>query len=310
MKPIKHIVMFFLVLCSINTSAKDKDLVVPYAPGGAADTVGRALSKFYEAQYQQPLRVSNRSGGGGTVGTQYVLNQPSDGQTLLVANSGSLLFNKVFYKKQTYDYTDFDIAGPYAQTPSILAVSDVNIKSVAEFIDLSHRKKNVTCGTSSTSGTVVGKSILKNLGLHSVEVITFRGSNEVLSALLGKHIDCSFDTLSSHLPLYQNNEINVIAIGSTLPHPNFPTATLYKKIVPGLEFYYWYGVAIPKSVNEKTRIDILKKFSMVHKDSEFRQTMSKLGLETVKGQTDTLSWIDQQYQKFNHMRESLGIPQQ
>jgi tripartite-type tricarboxylate transporter receptor subunit TctC len=294
----------------VSASADTVDLVVPYPPGGAADSVGRALAKFYKSQTQQNILVSNRSGGGGTIGTQYVLNHPLDGRTLLVANSGSLLFNKVFYKNQTYDYSEFDIAGPYAQTPSMFAVSDTNINTVEEFVALSKNKKNITCGTSSTSGAVVGKSILKNLGLDSAEVITFRGSNEVTMALLGKHIDCSFDTLSSHLPFYKNKDINIIAIGADHIPPDFPKAVLYKKIVPDLEFYYWYGVAVPKSVDSKIRKDVLKKFSIVYKDPEFRQTMSKLGLEAVKGHSNTTAWMDQQYQKFNHMRESFGIPQQ
>jgi tripartite-type tricarboxylate transporter receptor subunit TctC len=306
----KYITMFFLFLFSAISHAKDIDLVVPYAPGGAADTVGRALGKFYKDHYQQNMIVSNRAGAGGVIGTQYVLNNPANGTTLLVANSGSLLFNKVFYKNQPYDYSEFDIAGPYAQTPSIFSVSNIDIKSVADFIELSRQKKHITCGTSSTSGVVVGKSILKNIGIDSAEIITFRGSNEVITALLGKHIDCSFDTLSSHLPLYRNKNINIIAIGSSSVNLDFPNAVLYKKIVPDLEFYYWYGVAIPTSVNLKIRKDILKKFSVVYKDPEFQQTMSNLGLETVKGQIDTQKWIDQQYQKFNQMRKTFNIPQQ
>jgi tripartite-type tricarboxylate transporter receptor subunit TctC len=304
------LITFLFGVFATVASANTIDLVVPYAPGGAADSVGRALAKFYENQHRQNIVVSNRSGGGGTIGTQYVLNQPVDGRTLLVANSGSLLFNKVFYKNQTYDYSEFDIAGPYAQTPSVFAVSNTEINTVEEFVALSQTKKNITCGTSSTSGAVVGKSILKNLGMDSVEVITFRGSNEVTMALLGKHIDCSFDTLSSHLALYKNKNINIIAIGSNQLPQDFSKAVLYKKIVPGLEFYYWYGVAVPKSVDAKTRRDVLKKFSMVYKDPEFRQTMSNLGLEAVKGHTNTTAWMDQQYQRFNHMRETLGIPQQ
>jgi len=306
----KKIICVLLITFSAVVRSNSLEIVVPYNPGGAADTVGRAFSKFYETQYRQPLTVINRPGTGGVIGTRYVLTRQPDGNTLLVANSGSLLFNKIFYKTQHYDYSDFDILGPYAQTPSIMAVSDTSIISVDEFIKLAQRKKNINCGTSSASGAVVGESILKALGLTSAQVIIYKGSNEVITAMLGKHIDCSFDTLSSQLEFYKNKNINIIAIGSTSTHPTITTAKLYKNIVPELEFYYWYGVAISKKVDPTIRKEISNKFQNIYKDTEFRNTMHLIGLEPIKGQKNTATWMDNQYQKFNRMREEIGIAQQ
>jgi len=306
----KKLICGLLITISASVSAQSLELLVPYNPGGAADTVGRAFSKFYEKQYQQSLTVINRPGAGGVIGTHQVLTRPADGNTLLLANSGSLLFNKIFYKNQPYDYSEFDISGPYAQTPMGLAVSNTSITSVNAFVEMYHRKKTITCGTSSASGAVIGKYILNTLGLRSAEVIIFKGSNEVVAALIGKHIDCSFDTLSSQIQHHKNKSVNVIAVGSKSTHPDVPNATLYKTIVPNLVFYYWYGIAVPKAVDPVKRKAIADKFKNVYKDQEFQRTMNSLGLESIEGHPNTQAWITDQYQKFNRMREELGIAQQ
>ena len=306
----KKLICCLLITISTSVSAQSLELLVPYTPGGAADTVGRALQKFYQKQYQQSLTVINRPGAGGVIGTHQVLTRPADGNTLLLANAGSLLFNKIFYKNQPYDYSEFDIFGPYVQTPMALTVGNASVTSVNAFVELYHSNKKITCGTSSASGAVIGKYILNTLGLRSAEVIIYKGSPEVVAALIGKHIDCSFDNLSSQIQHHKNKNVNVIAVGSESTHPDVPEATLYKTIVPNLVFYYWYGIAVPKAVDPAKRKSIADKFKNAYKDQEFQSTMNSLGLESTKGHQNTQAWITDQYQKFNRMREELGIAQQ
>ena len=283
------------------------ELIVPYGPGGAADIVGRAAAAYYEKTQSESIVIVNRPGAGGTIGTNYALKQHPDGKTLVVANSGSFVFNKVFYKTQPYDYSDFDIAGPYAQTPVMLAVSDTQINTIDEFIIATKKKKNFNCGTSSPSGAVLGRYILQQLKIDSVEIIIYRGSTEVSAALVGKQIDCAFDPLSSQLALYKNKNINIIAIASDQVNPEFVNVALFKDLVPDLIFYYWYGIAVPKSVNIKLRKTILTKFSLMYKDPEFVNTISTVGLMPVAGLKNPNQWIDQQYRKFDKMRELTGI---
>lgn len=134
----------------------------------------------------------------------------------------------------------------------------------------------------------------------------YKGSAEVSAALLGKHIDCAFDTYSSLMPLYKNKNITIIATGGD-NNKEIPNATLYQNIVPNLVFYYWYGIAIPHRDNQTTSKEILNKFSAMYRDKNFQTSMNLLGFEVIAGEKNTNSWLDQQYQKFDHMRESAGI---
>ena len=295
-----------LVVLLLPLLAQATELIVPYAPGGAADSFGRAAALYYEKNQKQTITVINKPGGGGTIGTRYALSQKNLKPTLVVANSGSFLFNKIFYKNPSYDYSDFDIVGPYVQTPSVLAVSDTHITTIGDFISASYKKKTFTCGTSSAAGAVVGRYILQHLKIDSVEIIMYKGSAEVSAALLGKHIDCAFDTYSSLMPLYKNKNITIIATGGD-NNKEIPNATLYQNIVPNLVFYYWYGIAIPHRDNQTTSKEILNKFSAMYRDKNFQTSMNLLGFEVIAGEKNTNSWLDQQYQKFDHMRESAGI---
>lgn len=304
----KKLICGLLITLSASVQAQSLDLVVPYAPGGAADIFGRSAAKYYEKITQENMVVSNRAGAGGVVGAQYTLKQ-TNGKTLLVGNAGSLVFNKILFNNQTYDYNDFEMAGPYAVTPSVLTVSDTSITKTSQLVALSKRKP-ITCGVSSPSGIIAGRALLKNLRIQGAEIIMYRGSSEIVTALLGQHIDCSIDTFSSHMAIWKDKKINIIAVGSETEHPDLPGIPLFQDIVPGLVFNLWYGIAIPKSVDTDTRREVLSKFTNVYQDPEFRQTMNSLGLTATAGNNNTHRWLDQQYQTFEKLRIDAGVNKQ
>lgn len=298
-----------ILFYSFGFSAWATEIVVPYAPGGAADSVGRAMAKYLEKTQSKNITVTNRSGASGTVGTQWVLTQPATGRTMVVANSGSFIFNKVFFKSQTYDYKDFDVMGPFAQTPAILSVGDTNIKNINDLVALSKRRP-ITCGSSSTSGMIVGRILLQRLNISNAEIIIYRGSSEVVSDLLGRHIDCSIDTFSPQMSHWKNKTINIIAVAAESAHRDLPGVPLFRDHAPDLVFYFWYGLAVPRSVDADVRKSIAQQIQNIYRDPDFQNTMSSLGLEHTPGVSDTQRWMDQQYQRFDRMRADLGIQKQ
>jgi tripartite-type tricarboxylate transporter receptor subunit TctC len=304
----KKLLCGLMITLSAFAQAQSLDLVVPFAPGGGADVFGRAVQKYYKKITNEDMIVSNRPGAGGVVGAQHVLKQ-TDGKTLLVGNAGSLVFNKILFNNQSYDYNDFEMVGPYAVTPSVLTVSDTSITKPAQFVELAKRKP-ITCGASSPSGVIAGRALLKQLQINNAEIIIYRGSSEIVTALLGRHIDCSIDTFSSHMPIWKDKKINIIAVGSESAHPDLPGVPMFQDIVPGLVFNLWFGIAIPKTVDSGMRRTVLSKFTNLHRDPEFRQTMNAQGLEAVVGNKNPNQWLDQQYQKFEQLRIEAGVNKQ
>lgn len=286
------------------------ELVVPYGAGGAADQFGRAAAQYYEKTSRQNIIVTNRAGAGGTLGTNHVLRNHKDGSGLIVANAGSFVFNKVFQKEQPYDHSEFEVVGPFAGSPAILSVGDTKITDLQQFVTSVKSKKNYTCGSSSQTGAMLGRIMLKQLKLDSVEIVVYKGAGEVVTALLGRHVDCSFDNMSSHMTLIQAGQINVIAVASEATHPVVPKAKLFKDIVPDLTFSFWYGIGIPKSVDSTMRKTLLSRFRNMDQDNNFQRLMRLAGQDTFVPQADATAWIEQQYRKFDGMRAEIGIEKQ
>lgn len=300
----KFIALLFLILCA-QAQAQVKELVVPYGPGGAADSFARTVQEYYQRKYNQQLNVINKPGAGGMLGTQYALKESANGNRLVVANTGSLLFPKVFNIKQLYDYSDFFILAPYAQSPSVITV-DSSIKSWKDLIEKA-KTKSLNCGVSSNAGRVIGIYLFNQAGVKNVEMIRFAGSAEVITNMKGKHIDCGIDTLSTHYPHIKDGSFNVVAIGSHNKSSEFPNAILFKDIVPELTFYFWYGIAVDKNIDPMLKLQYQKQFESMHTDDEFIKTLQKFNLEPVGMVKDSQAWIDKQVQRYDRIRIELGI---
>lgn len=286
------------------------ELVVPFGAGGGADLFARAAAQYYKKVSQENIVVINRAGAGGIIGTNYVLRTHKDGSGLIVANAGSFVFNKVFQKIQLYDHSEFEVIAPLTGSPAILSVSNTKINNLQQFVAEAKHKKNYSCGSSSQTGLILGRIILNKLKLNNVEIVVYKSAVEVTTALLGKHIDCSFDNMSSHMPLIRAGKINVLAVSSESSHSAAPKAKLFKDIVPNLTFNFWYGIGIPKSVNPADRETLLSRFLGMGQDPEFQKYMQLADQDIYVQQADATAWIEQQYRTFDRMREEIGLEKQ
>jgi len=124
-------------------------LVIPFAPGGSNDIIGRALAAQLTQRFGQSVVVENRGGGGGTIGTDTVAKAAPDGHTLLFA-SVSITTNAASKKNLPYDLVkDFQPIGLVASTPFAVVVSNkLEARTLKEFLELAKRSpRTITYGT-------------------------------------------------------------------------------------------------------------------------------------------------------------------
>ena len=116
--------------------SKPVRIVVPFAPGGGADVVGRLLAQRLGDGMKAQFVLENKSGAGGVIGTEIVAKSPPDGYTLVIATSGAFAINPVMYKKINYDPDkDFVPIALYVKSPFVLIVDpNLPVKSVTELI--------------------------------------------------------------------------------------------------------------------------------------------------------------------------------
>src|ERR1700709_1362340 len=110
-------------------------IIVPAAPGGSTDVMGRMLAQHLQAAWGQSAVVENRSGAGGTIGTAEAIRQKGDGHTLLVGNPGPNAIALSIYRNLTYKADQLQAVSNLIRIPNIISASPlVPIKSIGEMI--------------------------------------------------------------------------------------------------------------------------------------------------------------------------------
>ena len=190
-------------------------LIVPAAPGGTTDVMGRLLAAHLQTAWGQSAVVENRSGGGGTIGTAEVVRQKGDGHTILVGNPGPNAIAFSIFRNMKYKADELQPVSNLIRIPNIISAHpSVPIKSIAEMI--AYIKANPDKLTYGSSG--IGQSphltmawLLQLTGLKMVHV-PFRGAGPALQAALGGDIQILSDNLYPTLPQVQDGKLNALAV--------------------------------------------------------------------------------------------------
>lgn len=297
------IIFSILTLFSIAVYAQPVELVVTYPPGGAVDIFARNFQKYLNSADVSSL-VVNKSGSDGKIGINYVLTKNTD-NTVLVAATGPILFNKVLYANNNYDYSQFEMSVPMARTPLVVAVSTQSgITSWTEFLEQGKSRK-LNCGVSNSGSGFAGRYFVKKLELSKTEIIPFKGAADVTSNLIGGSIDCAVDPLSTLANAHRDNKIKIIAVATQSKHPDFPQIPLIKQSIKDFDFYYWFGIGVVKGHQFDSRVFTLA--SQAYKDSAMTASLKLLEFEMIKPPADSQKFLDAEYNKFEDMRRHIGL---
>lgn len=171
-------------------------VVVPFSAGGSADVTARILAEALSADWGQPVIIENKAGAGTTVASTFVARSAPDGYTLYLAYNQSFAATASLYRNLPYDpIKDFTPVSMVAEAPFVLSVgTSVAAKDYAEFVQLA---KSTPGGlTFGSTGGGAGPHLATELFLRSVGIqavhVPFRGTNEVVTQLLGGHVQFSF----------------------------------------------------------------------------------------------------------------------
>ena len=241
-------------------------MVVPFAAGGGADIVARALGQKLNEAYRQSVVVDNRAGGTTIAGTDMVAKAAPDGYTLLMATSGHVI-NPSFFAKLPFDaIKDF---APVTQVTSQAYIFGVYpglpAKSVSEFVALAKSKPGQLNYASGGNGnaTHLGAELLKDLAGIDLVHVPYKGGGPALIALISGEAAMLFSNISFTLPQIKAGKVRALAVTSakrSLVAPELPTVA--EAGVPGFELTSWYGVLAPaktpKSIIASLHAEIVK----------------------------------------------------
>ena len=264
-------------------------LVVPFAPGGATDILGRLLATSLGERLGQPVVVENRPGAGTVVAGALVAKAPPDGYTLLLGASTTLTLNPVIRNPLPYDpLRSFTPLGLVADMGLVLvAHNETPARTLPELVALAKTDPDkLSYGSFGTGSSVhFGGEMLKTAtGMRMVHV-PFNGSSPSLTALMGGQVQVAVDTVVATTPLIKAGKIRPIAALGPQRLPLLPQVpTVAESGYPGFEADQWYGVVAPAG----TPADVVAKLNaQVNQALNSPELKSRLNAEGAIATPDT-----------------------
>ncbi|MCW8084887.1 Bug family tripartite tricarboxylate transporter substrate binding protein [Sabulicella glaciei] len=200
-------------------------LVVPFAPGGAADTLGRFSAAALGAATGGSFLVENRTGAGGNVGLEQVARSAPDGQTFAVVAAAATI-NQTLHRNLPFDLLrDFAPTVVIAMVPNVLSVHpSTPVRNAKEFLDWAMAKAGGISFGSAGIGTHPHLSmevLLRRAGAQGTHV-PFRGSAPAVTELIAGRIDAVLENLPPQSAFIREGRLRALGISSREPHPDFP----------------------------------------------------------------------------------------
>ena len=237
-------------------------LIVPSAPGGGFDILGRYVAQRMGDDYKIAFAVENRSGAGSVVGTDYVAKAPADGYTLMLGGISNMALNPALFRKMPYDAArDFVPLGYLATFPTVLvSPPDFPATTLAEFVShvrANPGKYNFASAGVGTGQHVWGAILLKLLGLD-MPIVHYKGAAPAHQDLLAGRTHGMLDNLSAIRQHVQAGKLKAYAVstrGRASQLPNVPS--IIETGVVDFEVGSWIGLyapaATPAAIVERLR---------------------------------------------------------
>jgi tripartite-type tricarboxylate transporter receptor subunit TctC len=261
-------------------------IIVPFAPGGPVDIIGRLLAPRLAEQLGQPVVVDNRGGAGGTLGMDACAKAPPDGYTMAIGSQSSLVFAPFLYASLAYDpVRDLAPVAGVAVTPYVLAVNArVPAQNVGELVRLARSKKDLMSYGSSGSGAIshISAELFSIATGASIVHVPYKGTAPALAAMVGGEIDMMFADLIPVQPHAQSGRLRLLAAAGakrTLAAPQLPTIAesgIKMQPVEGL-----YGMVVPAGTPREIIVRVNTAILTALKAPEVRQRFEQLGYEIV-----------------------------
>ncbi|SMC68307.1 tripartite tricarboxylate transporter substrate binding protein [Polynucleobacter kasalickyi] len=227
-------------------------MVVPFPPGGVADTVGRPIAEALGRQLGQPVIIENKAGAGGGVGMAAVSKAKPDGYTILMTLSSISIIpeaDKILGKEISYRTNQFAPIARFTADPTVLVVrADSPWKNYAEFVaGMKKTPGKFNFGSSGNYGTMhIPMEMIKLNNQFEMAHIPYTGAGPAIVALLGGQVDAIATGPASIVQHIKGGKVRALAHWGDGRLASLPDVPSFKELGEKVEFAQWSGLFVPK----------------------------------------------------------------
>ena len=262
-------------------------IIVPFGPGGAADTLPRLIGQKLTELWGQTVVVENRMGAAGNIGMEAGARATPDGYTLISAPVGNLAINPHLFSKLSFDvFKDFTPITLVASVQNVLVVNPtIAATTVPELIALAKAKPDTLTFASGGSGTQahVGGELFKTMAGIEMTHIAYKGVGDSVRDLLGGQVSMIFAQVPAVMPHIQSGKLRALGVANAKRIPVLPNVPTIAE-TPGLggfEAVSWYALigpaGLPREVVTKIQSDVAK---VLHQP-DVREKLLAIGADPV-----------------------------
>ena len=315
---------FALVLCSAAAfQAKAQDtypnkpirMIVPFAPGGVADLVGRVVAEQFQTKLNAKVVVENKAGGTGLIGTKEVLTADPDGYTLLIGTLATMIATPASNPNAGFDpqkdVTPLSIPASY---PLFLLVNpSTPVNTPTELVALAKSKnQGLTFGSAGPSAlnALTAEFFARENGIKLVNV-PFRGGPAASTALIQKEIDMLFEGVPAVKGLLEGKTLKPLAITSKSRLKDYPEVpTMIESGFPSMNIDGWVGLFGPKGMPDTVRKKIDQVLADMAKDPAVAAKFTAIGFEAFPEQArDTARYYNDEVVRWQGVLKNIPTEQ-
>jgi hypothetical protein len=293
------IVVMALGLVSQSVDAAEVDsypskpirLIVPFAPAGSNDLLGRVLGQKLNEAWHQPAIIDNRPGGGSTIGIETVVRAAPDGYTLLIT-SGGIAINVSLYKLSFNPVKDLAPIALLAQMPYLVAVNpSVPAKNIAELIAVAKAQPGKLTFASSGIGTsshLMGEMFRTQAKIDMLH-IAFKGGGPAVNSVISGEVKVLFNVITGVLPMVRAGKLKGLAVSSkqrAVVAPEVPT--IAESGIAGFDVIAWYNLFAPARTPKPIVNKLNAEINRILQQSDTRTRFLGLGVEPMSGSPEAL----------------------
>jgi tripartite-type tricarboxylate transporter receptor subunit TctC len=286
------LIALFVSLASASSLAQQSyparpvRIVAPFAPGGLADVLSRAVGERLQKQLGQPFVVENRPGAGGNIGADLVARAEPDGYTLLMSSAGILTINQFLYTAMPFDPAAALIpVSVVADMPMLLVVRrELAARDVREFLALARGTPGGLFYGSPGHGTTghLGMELFMHATGVKLQHVPYKSAAEAVQAALAGQTQAMFDNPPTVMAQIRAGGLRALGVAARQRIPQLPDVpTIAESGVPNFEASSWFGLVAPARTPPPIVERLAAETAKAVQDPELRARFDQLGARLV-----------------------------